>query len=1119
MKKFVSFFLLLMLFLTAIPIGISEQIENDKAWTIVETFSIPEDASGLAYDGSYLYCGIYGADGDEIYQIDPTDGSYSLLCTGPQEDAFGLTYDGTYLWTTDHPGSSSTPAIALQFDMSGNEISQFDLPDHYMSGITYDTGDFWVATYYDPDGWIYKVDDTGSVIKDFAAPDNQPWDLTIENNNLWMVDKWGDTIYQIDISDGSVLNSYASEKSDPTGITWDGSYLWYCDDGESGSDFLYKVDLAGSGTPAINVPYTSHYYGIVTIGNQETWDATVESVGIGDLTVTNITFSGVGSEYLSCSTSFPVTIPTGSQDLFPLTYEPLNPGSLDATATIHSDDPVHPTVDITLTGHGVSPGPDIYLPIDSFDFGSVRLNSYTRWQMEIKNMGDSLLTISDITSTDAHFIIDPDVTFPFTLTTLESTVIDIWFQPDTAGSYETTVSISSDDPDEDPYDVPVQGNGSDISYPIGDTIWNYPITGGFDNSPKAIASLPDVNYDGINEVIVCSEDNYIRCFNGNDDSYGDILWEKEVYSGSLFHQQEIQVTNDIDGDGFNDFVVGTPWGDRSVIMISGKTGETIWKHDTHEYGGGGWVYMVDCSKDYNNDGVEDVLAATGDDSDDTGPKRVYCLDAFTGDSIWERYIGGPVFAVIGVDDFTGDGIADVVAGASDNYETQGFVYGINGDTSSIEWTFTATGTSVWALAQIDDATGDGIRDVIIGDYNAYGDVYGLDVTTGSEIFNNNINAQLILRFEQIGDVNNDGYADILPAHSGTKAIILDGQTGATIWSTSLADKSWCVANADDITGDGINDVFIGTTYVNNYCYFINGENGTILESELMRDPVDALASTQDINGDGSMELVAGIRNGYVLCISGGLVSLQPQPPVADFTFEPNNPMANQTIYFNSTSTDSDGVIVNWTWQMGDGSLYYDEFITHSYSANGSYQVNLTVTDDNSTVDTMSKTVNVGLIESIDINQSVFNRGFPVRHAIDGDWAAAQNFTPTKNTVSKVAIYTRSFGTPEFDLTVELRTDNPQGTLLDTVTFTPSEIPTSWTWLEVDFADTNVVIGSDVFIVCPPAPSGVTTSFGYEWGYAFGDQYPGGSFWFTRDGGGLWRDLPTMYEFVFKTYGY
>ncbi len=161
----------------------------------------------------------------------------------------------------------------------------------------------------------------------------------------------------------------------------------------------------------------------------------------------------------------------------------------------------------------------------------------------------------------------------------------------------------------------------------------------------------------------------------------------------------------------------------------------------------------------------------------------------------------------------------------------------------------------------------------------------------------------------------------------------------------------------------------------------------------------------------------------------------------------------------------------------------------------------------------------GGLEQLDVEQDVFDRGFPIRHAIDGDWAGAQSFTPTLNHVSKVEIYFRAFGMPEFDLVVELRTGGPQGTLLDTVIIANTSAPSSWTWLEIDFEDQYVGIGSDVFIVVPPAPSGVTTSFGYEWGYAFGNQYNEGSFWFTRDGGGLWRDLPTMYEFVFKTYGY
>jgi hypothetical protein len=154
----------------------------------------------------------------------------------------------------------------------------------------------------------------------------------------------------------------------------------------------------------------------------------------------------------------------------------------------------------------------------------------------------------------------------------------------------------------------------------------------------------------------------------------------------------------------------------------------------------------------------------------------------------------------------------------------------------------------------------------------------------------------------------------------------------------------------------------------------------------------------------------------------------------------------------------------------------------------------------------------------EVQQLEFDRGFPVRHAVDGDWAGAQNFTPTGDVLTSTELYLRSFGTPEFDLTVELREDDPQGTLLDTQVFSPGEVPSSWEWFIIDFDDVMIDPGTDYFIVVPPAPSGVTTSFGYEWGYAIGNPYADGSFWFTRDGGGLWRDLPDSYEFSFIVHG-
>src|SRR4030042_3493022 len=193
-------------------------------------------------------------------------------------------------------------------------------------------------------------------------------------------------------------------------------------------------------------------------------------------------------------------------------------------------------------------------------------------------------------------------------------------------------------------------------YPIGTLLWQYQISGGSDNSPKAIRAIPDINNDDIDDVVVCSEDNNIRCFNGGALGAGSVLWTHNIYSGNIYAQHGLAITEDINNDGYNEVVVGTTGGDRSIECLSGVNGTTLWTHDTHEYGTGGWVYQVDCRFDYNNDDVIDVLAVTGDDSSDTGPKRVYCLNGATGVSLWERPLGGPGFAVMGVEDFTGDGV-------------------------------------------------------------------------------------------------------------------------------------------------------------------------------------------------------------------------------------------------------------------------------------------------------------------------------------------------------------------------------------------------------------------------------------------------------------------------------
>jgi hypothetical protein len=47
------------------------------------------------------------------------------------------------------------------------------------------------------------------------------------------------------------------------------------------------------------------------------------------------------------------------------------------------------------------------------------------------------------------------------------------------------------------------------------------------------------------------------------------------------------------------------------------------------------------------------------------------------------------------------------------------------------------------------------------------------------------------------------------------------------------------------------------------------------------------------------------------------------------------------------SSDPDGSLVNWTWNLGDGSMAFGKAITHTYSKAGVYNVTLIVMDDDS----------------------------------------------------------------------------------------------------------------------------------------------------------------------------
>jgi hypothetical protein len=859
-------FLITILMLISVCLAFAE-------WTIVASYPISGKASGLASDGTYLYFGIYGTEGGRVFRFDPASGQETLLFNNTAiNDSYGMSHDGQYLWITDHTTTPSAPAYALQLDLTGTVISQFNLPDHYMSGIACDNGNFWVMTYYPDPGTVYKVNSTGTVLQQFTPPNNQPWDICREGDNLWIADYNASMIYKVSQA-GVVLESNASEIQRPAGIAWDGQYLWYLAGPLSAPSTLYKVDLVGGGTPVIAVSFNDHDFGNVILGQSSTANLSISNSGTGDLIVNDISFL---SDAFSCTAVLPDTLAPNESMEVAISFSPDTWGEHSDTMTIHSNDPITPAKTVELTGYGVFSDPHISVLPGNLDYGGVRLNADTGRFFTLSNQGLAELQLSSISFSNPDFYVDGSVLLPITLAVREEYELRIWFSPSTTGQIASTATFGSNDPANPQLAVTLSGWGQTVDLSMGALLWDFEILPGTFTNIRAIKPIADIWGNGLDDVVVCGEDDYVRAYNGNSSGTADVIWEQYFYSGPVAYYRGLAISGDLNGDGIQDVVVGTAGGDRSVRALSGKTGTQLWVFHTNIYGNGGAVYMVDARRDFNADGIPDVLAATGDDSNELGPKRIFLLNGATGTMIWERYALGPAFAVISVVDFTGDGVPDAVAGASNEAETTAYVHGINGATGSIAWSVQPAGTSVWALAQIDDLNGDGIADVMIGSFQGGGNYQALNAATGGTLWSGSTGASLIMQLEVLGDVNNDGYNDIAIGHVSPHAAVISGLTGQYIWSQSTADNAWYLANGGDLTGDGINDLFVGTLYQSNAAYFINGTAGNILHSIWTGTPVDAIGAIPDVTGDNSREMIVGGRDGSIRCFSGGPVTL-PNP--------------------------------------------------------------------------------------------------------------------------------------------------------------------------------------------------------------------------------------------------
>jgi hypothetical protein len=781
-----------------------------------------------------------------------------------------------------------------------------------MGGACWDGTGLWVSNYFPNNAAaLYKYDVISKTIVDTIPtlgiqPQGIAWDgqyfyYVMDNN-----DADPEKIYQVNPATNDTVRSWflPEQNMSPRGLAWDGNYLWLMAEpvGASSGRSLYKYDPGGSGTPDIDLLAFVDFLG-TRIGQPKTITLTLSNVGSAPLQVDSVNI--LLSTKFTTTFVTPVTIQPNNSVQFPVMYTPTTFGADSGSIRIYSNDPDESAKIVAARGFGIYGSPTILTP-SSYNFSSRRVGSSSSWTFSVQNQGAEQLSISSMTTSSGIFSLD-SVALPLVLDSLASTTLRVWFRPTAASSYVDTLKLTSNAANGTITNIVLQGSGNAAPVPLGGIFWegavpDNPYTSFDDYQTKSIKVIPDVNSDGINDVIVASGNYLVTCFNGNSSVTGDVLWTFNTgtnnnNTGSVDWEDALQVRDDVDGDGVPDVVFGCAGGNEFVYTVSGRTGQLVWGYGDSVNFSQGDIMGVRVDRDYNGDGIKDVLASASGTSQFGGRHAAICLNGLNGQVIFNRQLGY---------NFTYDVVATRGGGAI-GAGNDGGPYAVAGfDTAgALTWSYTLSGTlnAVWGLCEIPDLNSDGIPD-ILALYGFSGGLVAIDADAGVQLWSQSLGQSNNGRIVLLDDLNNNGYPDF--TLSAPQVLYrLDVQAGSTLWSTPLSSSY--IRGIDylsDVNGDGVRDIVVATQQPGKVVV-VNGANGNQLFEYVFGTSIsqrgDRVATLASIDGNASTEFIGGNREGRVMCFSGGQNTVGVDPPTAglptEFSLSQNYPNP-----FNPTTT-------------------------------------------------------------------------------------------------------------------------------------------------------------------------------------------------------------------------